>query len=650
MKKARPFPWAISDRRISDFLPVVIFLVIVLVLFSVNAFPALYGDEYGSINEAQHLAQNIHAIGYLFQLHFWSSIFRSDWWLRILSILWLGAGLFWLNQWLKKEQMLDQTRALIVWLALLNPFLWMYGFQVRFYAMFFATSILFIGCFRAWQKLSSGRNLTFLILSAILLITSHLFGVLVIATVLLYDLWTTLGSKRWILAFLLIFVVLVVFLPFTRTILVDIVYRLSNPYASAPVEAAARGVSLGMLAKVPLTFYFFMLGERVYPLWWWIVLPAMLVMGTAFFLGLWQLRCLPGLSTLAVLMLLNIPLMFLVLDPLAPPALQGAAPRYVIFVLPYFIILLALGTQAWKPIKPALILVSLVGLYCLARPIWSYGGSDFTDWPRYLKDAVVEPRQSCIVTDGRAEDAINRYAPPGVKIVHDNAQECLGFPRIVLVSDDFRLSMVRSFDEMANAISKDYSLVSNVTLFPAQITVYEKTTPKRSQLVPGRLDLPEQDLHFPILIPEHGWQMDGFMRLDDKTPTITLPVSVDNSNQVWILTNYRVENKPDPGTPVFTLHFNPASGGKDTEITLHASEETAGWQGSCNSCASIYEWTKLLHLLGGYSYSGAYSQYQAHVWGSTIKLLDLKKYTSVTITFLLPNGTGYFWGIIPETN
>jgi hypothetical protein len=342
-------------------------------------------------------------------------------------------------------------------------------------------------------------------------------------------------------------------------------------------------------------------------------------------------------------------LMFLVLDPLAPPGLQGAAPRYVIFVIPYFILLIALGAQAWKPLKPALIIVSLVGLYFLARPLWSYGGGDFTNWPSYLKNAVIQPEQACIVTDGRAEASVNRYAPPGTKIVRDNVQECVGFSKIIMVSDDFRLSMVRYFDEMAKKISNDYTLVSNMTLFPAQITIYEKTTAKKIQFAPGRLDLPEQDLRFPIVISNHGWKINGFIRLDDKTPAVTIPIPGGGFSPLWLLTNYRVEDDPDSGTPVFNLRFSGIPGIQDTETTLRAEEETAGWEGQCTSCVSIYEWTKLFHLLGSYSYPGAYRQYQSHVWGISLDLLAPEKYTLVTITFLLPNGTGYFWGIFPET-
>ena len=644
MQKNKLFPLAAENHKIKDYLPIFSFLFVAFILFSLNAFPALYGDEYDSLFDAHHLTGNIHAIGYFAQLYLWSSISNSDWFLRILSILWFGAGLCWLNAWLKEESVLTHMRILIVWLALLNPFLWLYGFQIRFYAMFFATSVLFIWRFRVWEKSTSPRNVIFLAASGVLLLTSHLFGVLVLATALLHYIWTRFSNKRWILRIVLISGFVMILLPPVQSAIIWVVYRMSNPYADIP-SLSGRGISIGMLAKVPLTFYFFTLGERIYPLWWWVTAPVMIVMGIAFIFGLWQLRHLTGLGVLTVFMMLNIPLLFWVLDPLAPPGLQGGAPRYIIFVTPYFLLVLALGAQAWKPLKPALIMANLIGLYFLAMPIWSYGSGDFTDWGLYLKKAVIQPQQTCIITDGRGQAPIIRYSPVGVKVeLMDKSADCLGFSRIVLVSNDFRLIQVRDFDRIGKNISNEYTLLSNTTFFPAQITLYEKKPAQSLEFSPSRMDLPEQDLHFPITIPKRKWQINGFVRLDNTTPSVTLLSNMEDVGNLWILTNYRAENLPKRGTPTFALRFTAADGSKEVEIILHEGEETASWDGQCNSCASVYEWTKSLHLLGNYAYPGAYSQYQAHIWGYPLNLPS-QKFKSLTITYLLSDSTGYFWGI-----
>ncbi len=357
----------------------------------------------------KNLGTNLHAMSYFLSLRLWSSVSQQDWFLRTLSLLWLCAGLFWLDQWLAMERVPGGARKLVVWLAVLSPFLWWYGLQVRFYATFFAASILFAWRFRAWQAQPTVRNIVILLLGALLLLSSHLFGLLVIGIVLLNYAWENLpAKKRWLLVLVSVFGILLLYLPPLRSLLITGVVRITNA-SSAP--ESMRGISLAMLAKLPLTFYTFTVGERADPLWWWVTLPAVLVMGIAFLLGTWRLLEHLPLASLSIFMLLSIPFLYLVLDPLAPPSLQGAAPRYLIFVVPYFLYIVALGAGLWRPLIPALILVSLAGLYFLARPAWSNGSSDLVDWRRLLAEATPLPAQTCILTDGRAYEPVKRYAP-----------------------------------------------------------------------------------------------------------------------------------------------------------------------------------------------------------------------------------------------
>jgi hypothetical protein len=637
-----------SNNRIFEYLPVFFFLLIAVILFASNAFPSLFGDEYGSLFDAYHLTGNIHAIGYFSQLHLWNSIYDSDWFLRSLSLLWFGAGLYWLNAWLKDEQTLTETRIFTIWLALLNPFLWVYGFQIRFYAMFFAASILFVWRFRTWEKSPSPRNATILAASGVITLTSHLFGTLVLATIFLHYIWTRFSNKRWIFLGILIFSFTIMLLPPVRSAAIWVVYRMSNPYAEIP-DLSERGISLGMLAKIPFTFYFFMLGERVYPLWWWITIPSVLLAGTTLLFGIWRIRRFAGPESLSIFMLFNIPFLFLILDPLAPPDLQGAAPRYLIFVLPYVLYLLAKGAEDWKSLKSTLIIISVVGLYCLAFPVWSYSGSDLVNWQRILTTNVTQPEQTCVITDGRSQALAVRYLPEGTKISFmGNLEDCTGFQKIVFVSNDHRLSMVRYFDDMTANLGKEYNLVSNTTFFPAQVTVYEQNSVESSQPPPSRLDLPEHDLHFPITSPDFDRKIQGFVRLDAERLNITIPLTQENLNDMWILTNYRSRLPSVDGTPVFRLQFND-SNENNREVILRAGIETAAWDGSCNSCRSVYQWTKLVHLLGSYSYPGAYRQYESNIWGFPLaNSIYAKEINSVNATFLLPDGTGYFYGIFPQ--
>ncbi len=85
---------------------------------------------------------------------------------------------------------------------------------------------------------------------------------------------------------------------------------------------------------------------------------------------------------------------------------------------------------------------------------------------------------------------------------------------------------------------------------------------------------------------------------------------------------------------------------RDIHLFLLADRETSQWNGECNDCNQVYSWTKTISLVGSYYYPGAYQQYIANIWGY---LYDTNgdEITAISIDYLLPSGTGYFYGIHP---
>jgi hypothetical protein len=285
----------------------------------------------------------------------------------------------------------------------------------------------------------------------------------------------------------------------------------------------------------------------------------------------------------------------------------------------------------------------LICLYFLAKPVWSFDSSNLVNWSQILKDAVSQPAQTCVITDGRAQDPVARYIPAGTKVAYQGkVADCSGYARIVLVSNDFRLSIVRYFDGMSDQLSSNYKVVSNTTLFPAQVTVYQQTTVPTFQLIPSRLDLPEQDLRFPIPVLAKNWTIDGFMRLDDQRPSVEMTPPENMYGQWFLLTNYRSDTHVTQDTPIFSLKYINAAGDSQ-EIILSEGRDTSTWNGNCGRCLDVASWTKLVSLVGAYYYPGAYNQFQVHIWGVEINLKG--PVTSLQISYLLPDGTGYFWGI-----
>jgi len=107
----------------------------------------------------------------------------------------------------------------------------------------------------------------------------------------------------------------------------------------------------------------------------------MLFVGVAFLLGSFHIRCLGDLGSLSVFMIFNVFLMYLVLDPLAPSGLQGANPRYLIYVLPYMVLFIAEGVQAWNPSRFILVAICLLVCSLLLDQVGVYDSSDLVNWP-----------------------------------------------------------------------------------------------------------------------------------------------------------------------------------------------------------------------------------------------------------------------------
>ncbi|HUS15694.1 MAG TPA: hypothetical protein VM536_11840 [Chloroflexia bacterium] len=618
-----------------------LFGLLAVLSVALNALPALAGDEYGSLHEAEVLGTNLHALGYFVQLHFWQMLAGNDLFLRALSLLWTALGIYWMDRWLATESLAPALRRGAVLLLVANPFLWMYGLQVRFYAFFLAAGVLSIWRFRAWQGTRSRRNAVLLLSSAILVCSAHLFGVLVVGTLVLTELWLRPGRKRLYLPVGCAAMAVILLIPQVHDAAVAVVYRLT---AIADIPATgSRGLSLAMIAKIPLTFFFFTLGERVYPLAWWFTAPAMLLTGVALLLGLWRIRHYPGLNVLVSTVLLSVPVLYLVLDPLAPPTLQGAAPRYVIYALPVFALVIALGASTWRPLIPGLACVTCIGLAGFFWPSWSAGGADLMNWPQALRQYIPAPEASCVVVDGRARAPVQRYAPAGTTIV-DHVDRCAGYQRVLLISNDYQLANTRPLDGQSSQLGATYVVAESRSLFPAQITVYDHAADGATGLSPARLGLPEQDLQLPLRATQ-GWTIPGFVRLDATTPSAHIPLHAVDA-PAWIVTNYQTAAAVPDGTEVAKLVLHDAAGA-GTAVSLRAGVDTANWAARCSSCSPVAGWRKRFSLVGAAYYPDAYREYDVHLWGTRAPRLRVPV-KSIDVTSLLPDGTFYFWGVYTE--
>src|SRR5262249_28285406 len=111
-------------NRLYYWAPWLIFGLMTCLMLFLDPFPALYGDEYWSMAEAQDLTLNPAGIGYFSQLKLVMLVTDNDCLLRSVSLFWAAVSLWALRQWLDLEPLPPATRFVIVLLWVINPFLW----------------------------------------------------------------------------------------------------------------------------------------------------------------------------------------------------------------------------------------------------------------------------------------------------------------------------------------------------------------------------------------------------------------------------------------------------------------------------------------------------------------------------------------------
>jgi hypothetical protein len=597
--------------------------------------------------EAQDLSLNPATIGYFVQLNVLMRLTDSDWGLRALSLFWFAVSTWALARWIRCEKLSQATRLVILLLWVTNPFLWVFAQQVRFYSFFVAATVLTIWRFREWQLHPTPRHFAWFVASSLLLCVSQFFSVLVLGALAACYLWARLGRRGKGFALVIGTVaVLLLFVPWVREQIILFEQRVHNQPLTP--EATSRGINPALLGKLAQTFFAFFLGKRVYPLWLWITVPALLVATVAALRGLIRLRAFPGLSRIVILLLLELILVFLVADSLAPPSAPGMAARHVIFVLPAFIVLLGFGTCDKRWLASAAIGVQCLGLACMLFPTWSDEPVDLVDWKRELAQVIPDPARTYVLVDGRAADRVRRYLPTQARLatLDEGLRGCdESHNRILIVSNDHRLQLVRPLDLPEYLPGPNYHLVASVSRFPAHITVYQRGQPTSPlQLHPSRLDLPEQDLQLPLRTTSGLCTLPGFVRLDQERPEVEIAGRLGMGDRFVVASSYRSPASVPRGTPIAQVTFEHQSGSRQVVI-LRAGEETAAWDAVSAACRPLASWTKRAHLVGRAQYPGAYRQHEAIVWGAPVPPLTAAA-CRLRVRSLLEDGTVYFWGLL----
>ncbi len=650
-------------------------LTILLLAFALQFYHlgarTFHGDEFGSIDEAIHLGRNANSLPYFALLRTWLPLGDGEFWLRSLSALTMVAVIGVTFVWVRK--LCDASAAIITCLLLAtSPFLMVYGQQVRFYGLaLFAAGLSIWACVNLLTLPQSQTFARWLIaglfaLSALLLNALLLFG----EGATLFAL-SRLARRRKIVIVVALFILalLVLAVPGVRQLGFDALAK----YTNADVRyVASRGLALSQVAKIPFTFFFFTFGESVYPLTYWLVIPGVLIFGIVFLLGLVKLRSdLPALTFVSITGVAALVLLYLVFDPLSPPSLQGAAPRYLIFLLPLFYLVLAAGTRGkWSQflIVP-LLLVNFGSLAQYWYGDWAYT-DDLIDWRAVTQwtGRQMTP-DTVLLLDGRSQGQADYYFPSewnrqNMPSPETAASQGLGnHSRVILFSDDFHAEARQQTTAVMNQLLNRYDQTAAWVQYPLFVYVYDlKPGAPGTSVVDahGNVHLPAeiyglefQDLRLPISLNVNGHIVESMGAFGlpglgkEMTRTLVLQPST-TTRTIWLISNV-IDAHLTAGTPVATLHVIGTDGSTQT-IPLRAGFETSAWDSPCQpgACAPAYAWRKRLALVGSESYPGSWQEFDVSTFAAELDLNRPTVIRDLEIDRVASPGKFYVWEIVME--
>ncbi len=629
-----------------------------------------HGDELGSVVEAYKLGLNANSLPYFALLRVWLVLGDGEFWLRSLSALAAVGTVGLTYAWVRKLGGAPTARAAALLLAT-SPFLVVYGQQVRFYTVGLVAAGLCVWTFVALLDRVTPRTLIAWALSSLVAVAALLMnGLLLLGeAVTLFVLSRSPRPRvKWVI---IIAVILVGVGLIANSAVRAYAFAALAYYTNAQAHyVVSRGLALTQFAKIPLTFFFFIFGESVYPLTFALVVPGGLLFGLAAIAGgvrLWQNQRAFWLAVATGSIALS--LMYLVFDPLAPPGLQGAAPRYLIFLLPIFVLIVASSAQgklSWFIVP--LLLVNFGSLASYWYGDWAYT-DDLVNWravTQWVSDYVTP--QSAILLDGPSLQMASQYFSAEWNQQGWNDQSLSrvanndGYSRIILLSFSWHPDeRVLSTAGIAKLAAR-YTPTAVWEKYPLFVYVYDRKrgTPDtyRVDASTGQVSLPTeiyglefQDLRLPIPLSVKGRTVEslgafGLPGLAGQTTRTLALEQPTTARQIWLMSDVTGAN-PAAGATLAILRVTGADGSTQT-FPLRAGIETSAWNSQCQpaACTVAYTWRKRLALVGAESYPGSWQEFDASIFATQLTLSNPMSIQSLEVERSDTQGTLYVWGLV----
>lgn len=660
----------------------VVVAILTLVAFSLRLYHldarTLFGDEYNSIQEALAVGRNPQSLLYFGVLHLWISLGSSDFWLRFPSVF-FGVLAIPASYQLGRRALSHRTGLMLAALLAVSSLAIQYSQQVRFYSLFLLTASLSMVAFEGLCRDRRRRFARALwCVSSVLVILSHLFGVLVpVSEIAIGWASSAQGSRRlvrfgvvglFMLALLAIIPVLVNSATFSG------LERLIGG-SSPGVETHSRGLGLANLAKIPLAYYFFSLGEAVYPLALPVSALGALLFAAVAVLGVFAFQR----STRAWfwLPMATVPVLFvyLVLDPSAPSFTETASVRHVTMVLPTYLLLVAAFVEvgSWK--KPALVALGVTtacSIWLYFYGPWSYTIPVQQNW-REIAGFIEHygDEQTVVLYDGRSGDALARYLDPHLVrlsywpyLESDDVGELMNWERVIFIANDFQEDRRRGFNRILELLEQGRVNNAAQIRYPVFVYTFDDGPPEQGAGYPvdaatGEITVPKeiyglefQDLLLPAqasfggnsYVVSGGFMLPGLQGNHQRN----IPLAgLVNARRVLLFSNVTGSGSLHEGDVLGEMVVAFAER-EPQHFPLRLGNETQDWSKECpmtGACQTALTWHKYLALVGQRAYEGTWWDFRARIVGIQLDFDAPGAVQSVTIRYTAGSGQLHIWGM-----
>lgn len=679
--------WGTNGKRL---IPLFLFAAaLILRMVQASGVPVV-GDQLSSIDEAQHLGTNIHGMPYFIFLRIWMELGdpHSVLWVRIPSVLMgsLSIPIIWC--WLHAARGFFVATVTSI-LVLVSPLAVEYAQEIRYYALYLLSASLFFWFYwqvTAAQKRGYAIRVGF-ILSACLLATSHLLGVIVVCLVVSHWLFARrhflLKWQRILIGLILTSAGIGYTAIFLWPSIAEPVYAFFSRLiaSSARTYEGPRGWGITTFAKLALLFHFFALGQSQYPLTMTISLPGLLLVTLFCLLGILTLLKTKQSFIISFIVIVGsgqILLVYLILDPLLPPSFaDSATPKFVLPALPLLLWLCVEGVHALPHrvtrtvAVTALVLVQGIGLYSLYDAGWSYSGKERCCWQdaKAAISAAAAQGSLVVLADGRsfgsAQYYFGQFAPVlDASLSASTSKSLATRDYAIFVSSDYRRGNRCDLRSVLAELAIYRELFAFVN-YPTFIYGYNLSLPfsevggdERIAAVPfphSLYGIEFQDLKLPQSV---RWQDESIavtgmfflptctgdrsIRVDDlmlawpeKVSAILLLSNLTNANDI--------PNGAQVGEISVTVH-----GGSDVNFGLYKGFQTQAWDQVClQGCWSALTWDKKVAFVGHSDeyYPDAYRDFDAHIWAVEFAFPVPSAIESIEIRLADTSATLNIWGL-----